>query len=119
MTQAIVRSDHSWSDYTLPGDASFAGLYGEFQQKGAWVRFDTSTVIPSSGMESTSFMAGVMWEPPGMVKLGYSNFNQDCERNWTNYGQGWGLNSENPGFYGCSWPMMRIEVEVLTPGDCD
>ena len=61
----------------------------------------------------------VMWEPPGMVKVGYSNFNQDCELNWSNYGSGWVLNSENPVFFGCSWPMMRVEVEVVTPGDCD
>jgi len=119
VNQAIVRSEHTWSDYTLPSDASFAGTYGEFQQKGAWVRFDTSAVIPGSGMTSPTFVAGVMWEAPGMVKLGYSNFNQDCQRNWTNYGNGWVLNSERPEFFGCSWPMMRIEVEVLTPGDCD
>ena len=119
MTQAIVRSEHSWSDYTLPNDAWYAGTYGEFEQKGTWIRFDTRTVIPSSGMTSSEFLAGVLWEPPGMVKIGYSNFNQDCERNWSNYGSGWGLNSENPEFFGCSWPMMRIEVEIITTGDCD
>ena len=119
MAQPIIRSEHSWSDYTLPYDAWYAGTYGEFQQKGTWVRFDTTTVIPISGMTSTEFIAGVMWEPPGMVKLGYSNFNQDCERNWSNYGGGWVLNSLNPEFFGCSWPMMRIEVEVVTPGDCE
>ena len=119
MTESIVRSDYTWSNYTLPNDAWYAGIYGEFQQKGTWVRFDTRTVIPSSGMASSDFLVGVMWEPPGMVKLGYSNFNQDCERNWSNYGSGWGLNSENPEFFGCSWPMMRVEVEVITTGDCE
>ena len=119
MSKSIVRSEHSWDSYTLPNDAWYAGTYGEFQQKGTWVRFDTRTVIPSSGMTSPSFLTGVMWEPPGMVKVGYSNFNQSCEVNWSNYGSGWELNSENPVFFGCSWPMMRVEVEVVTPGDCE
>ena len=70
-------------------------------------------------MTSNEFIAGVMWEPPGMVKVGYSNFNQDCEKNWTNYGSGWGLNSENPDFFGCSWPMLRVEIEITSPGDCE
>ena len=26
---------------------------------------------------------------------------------------------ENPDFFGCSWPMMRIEIEVITTGDCE
>ncbi|MGC6510379.1 MAG: hypothetical protein ACON4U_18315 [Myxococcota bacterium] len=119
MSKSIVRSEHSWSSYTLPNDAWYAGTYGEFQQKGTWVRFDTRATVPSSGMTSSTFIVGVMWEPPGMVKVGYSNFNQDCELNWSNYGSGWVLNSENPVFFGCSWPMMRVEVEVVTPGDCD
>ena len=119
MTKSIVRSEHQWTSYTLPNDAWFAGTYGELQQKGTWVRFDTRTVIPSSGMTSPSFLTGVMWQPPGMVKVGYSNFNQDCGVNWTNYGSGWELNGENPDYFGCSWPMMRVEVEVVTPGDCE
>lgn len=119
MTKEIIRSEHNWNSYTLPNDAWYAGTYAEYQQKGAWVRFETRTVIPSTGMSSSLFMAGVLWEPPGMVKVGYSNFNQDCEKNWSNYGSGWGLNSENPDFFGCSWPMMRIEIEVITVGDCE
>ena len=43
-----------------------------------------------------------------MVKVGYSNFNQDCEQNWSDYGSGWELNSENPEYFGCSWPMLRV-----------
>ena len=117
MTGEIIRSEHNWSEYTLPNDAWYAGTYAEYQQKGVWLRFDTRTVI--SSMTSSDFMVGVLWEPPGMVKLGYSNFNQDCEQNWSNYGSGWGLNSENPDFFGCSWPMMRIEIEVITVGDCE
>jgi hypothetical protein len=119
MTKQIVRSDHIWNDYTLPQDAWHAGLYGEFSQKGTWVRFDTTDVIPESGMNSKDFIVGVMWEPPGMVKVGYSNFNQDCERNWSDYGSGWELNSENPEYFGCSWPMLRVEIETKVTGDCD
>jgi len=119
MAKSIVRAEQSWTDYMLPNDAWYAGTYGEFAQKGVWVRFETRELIPVSGMTSTDFLVGVMWEPPGMVKVGYSNFNQDCEKNWTDYGSGWGLNSENPDFFGCSWPMLRVEIEVITPDDCD
>lgn len=118
VTRGIVRSEHTWTSYTLPQDAYHASLYGEFAQQGAWVRFDTTSVIPTSGMNSTDFLVGVMWEPPGMVKVGYSNFNQTCDVNWTNYGSGWVLNSDNEVYYGCSWPMMRVEVEIITDGDC-
>jgi hypothetical protein len=119
MTKQIVRSEHNWIDYTLPQDAWHASLYGEFAQKGVWLRFDTTTVIPESGMTSGNFIVGVMWNPPGMVKVGYSNFNQDCERNWSDYGSGWELNSLNPEYFGCSWPMLHVEIETRMPGDCD
>ena len=92
-TKSIVRAEHNWTDYTLPHNAWYAGTYGEYAQKGSWVRFDMRSSIPQSGMTSPEFITGVMWEAPGMVKVGYSNFNQDCEKNWTNYGSGWGLNS--------------------------
>ena len=119
MSKSIVRSEHQWNSYTLPYDAYYSSLYAELQQQGAWVRFDTSTVIPNSGMSSTDFITGIMWTSPGIVKVGYSNFNQDCGRNWTNYGDGWVLNGSNPNYYACSWPMMRVEIEVITPGDCE
>ena len=119
MTKEIVRSEHNWIDYILPQDAWHAGLYGEFSQKGMWLRFDTTTLIPISGMGSNNFIVGVMWPPPGMVKVGYSNFNQDCEKNWSDYGSGWELNSENPEYFGCSWPMLRVEIETRSSGDCD
>jgi hypothetical protein len=119
MSKGVIRSDHNWSNYTLPTDAWYAGTYGEFAQKGTWLRFDTRTVVPPTGMTSSDFIVGVKWEPPGMVKVGYSNFNQECESNWTNLGSGWQLNSLNPAYFGCSWPMFRVEIEVTTPGDCE
>jgi hypothetical protein len=119
MTQQVVRSELTWSDYTLPYDAYYAGPFQEYAQKGAWFRFDLRDVIPETGMNSSEFIAGVWWNPPGGVKVGYSNFNQDCSKNWTDYGSGWTLNSENTLFFGCSWPMMRVQLEITTPGDCD
>lgn len=119
MTQQVVRSELTWSDYTLPYDAYYAGPFLEFAQKGAWFRFDLRDVIPETGMSSSEFIAGVWWNPPGGVKVGYSNFNQDCSKNWSDYGSGWTLNSENTLFYGCSWPMMRVQLEITTPGDCE
>ena len=55
-----------------------AGLYGEFSQKERGCALIQQNLIPSSGMNSRDFIVGVMWEPPGMVKLAIPDFNQDC-----------------------------------------
>ena len=60
MSKSIVRSEHSWDSYTLPNDAWYMRGPTEISAKGTWVRFDTRTVIPSSGMTSPSFLTGVM-----------------------------------------------------------
>ena len=72
-------------------------------------------------MTSTDFIAGVRWFPPGSVAVGYSNFNQECSKNWTEYGEGtgWVLNSNNTSAGTCSWPMLRVFIENHYPGDCD
>ena len=75
-------------------------------------------------MRSTRYIAGVRWGPSGKPTVGYSNFNRSCAQNWTDYndGRGWVLNSEDnlgPGqdINTCSWPMMRVEVEVRSQQD--
>ena len=118
-SRPLIKSELSWSDYTLPFDAYHASIYNEFQQKGAWLRFDMTDQIPESGMSSSTFVTGIWWTDPGLVRVGYSNFNRDCSKNWTDYGSGWILNTELSGQYTCSWPMLKVEIEIITPGDCE
>ena len=121
LTQPVIRDELIWLDYTLPYDAAIAGVYGEFEQKGAWLRFELSDEIPAEGMQSTDFIAGVRWFPPGTVAVGYSNFNRNCGLNWTEYGEGtgWILNSDSYAQETCSWPMLRVMIENRYLDDCD
>ena len=116
-TLPVVRSQLTWSDYVLPSDAYYSGPLGQFNHKGAWLRFDTTSTIPVSGMTSSDFIVATFWEPYSAVQVGYSNFNQDCSKNWTIYGSNWDLNSQNTNYNACSWPMFRVEFETKMEGD--
>ena len=121
LTEAVNRPELIWSDYTLPGDAAISGYFGEFSQKGAWLRFDMTGVIPDTGMTSPTFVTGIRWEVLSPVAVGYSNFNRDCSRNWTEWspGSGWQLNGDSTSTAHCSWPMWRVEIEHTYTDDCD
>ena len=90
----VHRADLQWTLYTLPSNAVHAGESGDFQQYGAWMRFDFLEIIPETGMSASRFVVGIDWPDPGQVAVGYSNFNRSCVSNWTDYGEGWVLNSE-------------------------
>lgn len=115
----VNRVDLNWTLYTLPEDAAHAGETGAYRQYGAWIRFDFLDVLPTSGMNSRRFVVSVAWPEPGNIAVGYSNFNRSCAANWTDYGDGWVLNSDRAGDHQCSWPMLRIQVEQTYPGSCD
>jgi len=115
----VNRVDLQWTLYTLPDDAAHAGQTGEYNQYGAWLTFDFLDIIPATGMNSRRFVVSVAWPDPGNIAVGYSNFNRSCAANWTDYGEGWRLNSERAGEYQCSWPMLRIQVEQTYPGSCE
>ena len=121
VTLPIYKSDHNWQPITLPWDAAIAGQTYAYEQYGAWVSFDFSSVIPETGMSSSSYIAGAKWNPTGIPAVGYSNFNLDCSVNWTDYGDGvWILNSVNTSSqYQCSWPMMKVEIEINRADQCD
>jgi hypothetical protein len=62
---------------------------------------------------------GVNWDTSGAPPLGYSNFNNSCSANWTDYnaGVGWELNGINNPGVNCSWPMLKVNLEVLEQSD--
>ena len=119
-TEPVVKGDLEWSDYTLPFDAAISGSFSEFDQKGAWMRFDMTGVIPETGMSADQFVVGIQWETMSQVAVGYSNFNRACNRNWTEWelGSGWNLNGTSDTDLGCSWPMLRVEIEHIYTEDC-
>ncbi len=119
LSQPLLISELSWSEYNLPPDAAFAGPAGEFEQRGAWMRFDFKDAIPESGMDAEEFVVGVRWPDPGVITVGYSNFNRDCSKNWSDYGFGWQLNSDNFAQFNCSWPMLRIHTEKRLAQECE
>ena len=119
-TQDVVKGDLAWTDYSLPFDAAISGSFSEFTQKGAWMRFDMTDVIPETGMSSDRFVVGIQWDTLSQVAIGYSNFNRACNRNWTEWelGSGWNLNGSSDADLGCSWPMLRVEIEHTYTEDC-
>ena len=118
-TMEVHRVDLQWTLYTLPDDAAHASVDEEYSQYGAWLSFDFKNTIPVTGMNSQRFIVAVDWPEPREIAVGYSNFNRSCASNWSDYGEGWVLNSEDPMNLNCSWPMMRIQVERTYPGSCD
>lgn len=114
--QTLDKRNLNWESVTL----SSPDLATEYQQKQAWWSFDFTGVIPETGMTSSTYMVGLYWKSANLPAIGYSNFNRPCDRNWTDYsdGFGWILNSER--FNGldmvdpnsCNWPMLRVNVEV-------
>ena len=120
VTTTVQKNELSWDNYALPFDAAISGSFSEFTQKGAWLRFDMTEVIPETGMTSEEFVVGIQWEVLSQVAVGYSNFNRACDRNWTELelGSGWNLNGVPGETPTCSWPMLRVEIEHTYTEDC-
>ena len=120
-SQTVVHADLSWSDYVLPSDAAISGASGDFNQKGAWLRYDFRSTISEGGMVSPEFVVGVQWQNNSQVAVGYSNFNRACDRNWTEWapGSGWNMNGDSNTGDVCSWPMLRVEIERTFTDECE
>lgn len=108
VTQTFRKDELTWEDVTLtdPSTAAFAS------QRKAWWSFDFSDVIPTSGLTGPEYLVSVAWSQDALPTVGYSNFNNSCDRNWTDYGDGLGWTLNDGGFE-CSWPMLRVSLEVL------
>jgi hypothetical protein len=111
----IRKADLEWSDLLLPANADWSG--DDREQVAAWVYFDLSDVVPESGFNTSSnYFVAVEWDGIGIPNVGYSNFNLPCQQNWTDYGDGaWKQNTGND----CSWPMLKIDVELRDPDECE
>jgi hypothetical protein len=113
-TIQIRKSDLDWSPLTLPAGADWSA--DDLNQMAAWLEFDLSDVVPETGFRTTDYFVSLSWDSMGFPNVGYSNFELNCAQNWTDYGSGSYV--QNTG-EDCSWPMMKIEVETLSPGDCE
>ena len=109
VTQTIKRSDWEWRDVQLPQGSATAT---DPDQMRAWVSFDFTDIIPESGMTSDQYLVSVAWPPNSNLTVGYSNFNLACDKNWTDWGDGFSLNSTTANAFECSWPMFRLELET-------
>ena len=113
-TIRIRKSDLEWSDLLLPADADWSG--NDRDQVSAWLDFDLRDLAPEEGYDITDYFVSLEWDNIGYPNVGYSNFELNCAQNWTDYGSGGYV--QNSG-QDCSWPMLKIEIETLDPGDCE
>ncbi len=111
VTQQFFKDDHEWEDISL--FAPTTAPVGTHKQ--SWWRFGFEGTIPTTGMVGPDYMVSVVWNDGASPPLGYSNFNRPCSANWTDYadGRGWVLNSGLLSDSECSWPMLRVNIEVL------
>ncbi len=120
MSKAIVLESEEWEDIVLPPGAATAEVPDQMR---AWAHFDFSNEIPLTGFFNDDYLVGVKWDESGLPAVGYSNFNLDCDKNWTYRGtndDGWVHNSTVSAGNSCSWPMLRVNIEerVYNP-DCE
>jgi hypothetical protein len=113
-TVQIRKSELDWAALLLPPDADWSG--DERDQISAWLEFDLRDVVPEEGYTTTDYFVALGWDSIGYPNVGYSNFELNCSQNWTDYGNGSYV--QNSG-QDCSWPMMKIEIETVLPGDCE
>ena len=113
-TVRIRKADLDWAALLLPPDADWSG--NDRDQIAAWLEFDLRDVAPEEGYTATDYFVSLGWDNDGYPNIGYSNFELNCTQNWTDYGNG---NYVQNSGQDCSWPMMKIEIETLSPGDCE
>lgn len=113
-TIRIRKDELEWSELLLPADADWSG--SDRDQISAWLDFDLRDLVPEEGYDITDYFVSLEWDNIGYPNVGYSNFELNCAQNWTDYGGGGYV--QNSG-QDCSWPMLKIEIETLDPGDCE
>ena len=113
-TVQIRKSALNWEPMLLPANADWSG--DDREQMAAWLEFDLSDLGAEDGYTSTDYFVSLGWDSIGFPNVGYSNFELSCTQNWTDYGNGSYV--QNSG-QDCSWPMLKIEIETLAPGDCE
>ena len=118
LTQNLNTADLEWSDHTF--DTWTNALESEYKM--AWWSFNISEETLGSPMTGERFTVGLKWPEDNVPEVGYSNFNRPCSDNWTiNTGETrYGNNGADGDNNDCSWPMFRVESEVVweSAGDC-
>lgn len=123
--QALDPSQLTWSIHTFAGEPTGATsdfpFFKDLVYHWAWWKFDFSTVIPPTGMSSTTYGVAVSWVSGDRPLVAYSDFNRTCAENWTNYddavpghslsGTGWEPNDIRFDTNICNWPMLKVSIE--------
>ena len=105
----------TWVDHTFTEPSAETS---ETAYQRAWWTFDFAAETSGRGSVEPQFFVDVRWPQDRSPQVGYSNYNNPCDRNWTIYesATGWERNSERPGGGGadstCSWPMFRVNTGV-------
>ena len=113
-TVQIRKSELDWEPLLLPSDADWSG--DDRSQVAAWLEFDLRDAVPEHGFMGPDYFVSLGWDDMGFPNVGYSNFELDCNQNWTDYSSGSYV--QNSG-QDCSWPMMKIEIEAIVEDECD
>ncbi len=116
VTQAAVKDSLSWEEHVFTQPSAETS---ETDYMRAWWTFDFEELTSGHGTTEPQFFVDLAWtDDSTSPQVGYSNYNNACDRNWTIYSdaEGWVLNSERPGGGGsdatCSWPMFRVNTGV-------
>lgn len=111
LTQELNTAELEWSPHSFPDMTEM--LETEYQM--AWWNFNIAGQTSSTPMTSDQFAVGLRWPEKMVPEVGYSSFNRPCDANWTiNDGQSqWQHNSDTNSDPTCSWPMFRVETEVV------
>ena len=112
LTQNLNTADLEWSPHTFPEMTS--KLETEYLM--AWWNFNIAGETSDAPMTADQFAVGLRWPEMGVPEVGYSNFDRPCDANWTINVDGpnkWQHNSATNNDDTCSWPMFRVETEVV------
>jgi len=113
LTQNLNSAELDWQPHSFSEMTS--KLETEYMM--AWWNFNIAGQTSDAPMTADQFAVGLRWPEMGVPEVGYSDFNQACNLNWQVNADGstqWQLNSEtSEDAMTCSWPMMRVETEIV------
>jgi hypothetical protein len=112
LTQNLNTAELTWTDHTF----STATNAFETEYVQAWWNFNIAGETSDAPMTAEQFAVGIRWPQLSVPEIGYSNFDRPCGANWqVNTGESkWQHNSDTADDDStCSWPMFRVETEVV------
>jgi hypothetical protein len=116
LTQGANLDDLVWEEHVFTEPSAETSETDYFR---AWWTFDFAAETSGQGTTEAQFFVDLQWtDATDSPQVGYSNYNNACDRNWTIYtdAEGWVNNAERPNGGGadatCSWPMFRVNTGV-------